>query len=74
MDGQGWLADRLKAKRARLRGVAYRLLGSPGSRGSHGARLDYGIVAPSVYEAIARRVFSPSYVELAPAPRARHLI
>lgn len=73
MDGQGWLADRLKAKRARLRG-AYRLIGSPGSRGSHGARLDYGIVAPSAYEAIARRVFSPNYVGLPPAPRARHLI
>ena len=28
MDGEGWLADRFEANRARLRGVAYRLLGS----------------------------------------------
>ncbi len=28
MGGQGWLADRFEANRARLRGVAYRLLGS----------------------------------------------
>jgi hypothetical protein len=36
------------------------------------ARLDYGTVAPSVCEAIARRVFSPGYDELVLAPGAGH--